>query len=244
MKGVKIMQVTFDHSEPQASNIVSFHFKPEKPLRYTAGQFIEIRLPHENVDDRGNKRWFTLSSAPTEDLLSVTTKFADESSGRGGSSFKQALRSLKPGAGVEMSQPMGDFVLPKDPSIPLIFVAGGIGCTPYRSIIKWLADSGEKRDIHLLYGVRTADEIVFRDIFESYATKLDIAVKNPDENWKGLTGSLSGECILELAGDASGKLIYISGPEPMTEAFDKDLKRLGVNKKHIVTDFFPGYAEV
>lgn len=238
------MQVTFDHSEPQASNIASFHFKPEKPLRYTAGQFTEIRLPHENVDERGNKRWFTLSSSPSEAFLSITTKFADETSGKGGSSFKQTLRALKPGAKVEMSQPMGDFVLPKDPSIPLVFVAGGIGCTPYRSIIKWLADTDEKRDIHLLYGVRTADEIVFQAIFDGYAKKLDIAVKSPDGTWEGLTGSLSGERILELSGKPDGKLIYISGPEPMTEAFDKDLKRLGVNKKHIVTDFFPGYAEV
>lgn len=234
------MQATFDHAEPQASNIVSFCFKPEKPVKQTAGQFIEMRLPHENRDKRGDKRWFTLSSAPTEELISITTKFAAEN----GSSFKQTLRSLKPGAELQISEPMGDFVLPKDPSIPLVFVAGGIGLTPFHSIIKWLADTGERRDIHMLYGVNNPDEIVFRDLFETYCTEFDIIVSKPSPGWKGLTGNLSAERILELIGNVDNKLIYLSGPEPMVEAFDKDLKKLGVNKKQLVTDFFPGYAEI
>jgi ferredoxin-NADP reductase len=234
------MRVTFDHSEPQADNIVSFWFKPEKPVHYTAGQFIEIRLPHDNTDTRGNKRWFTLSSSPTEELLSITTKFATQN----GSSFKETLKSLRPGTEVEMSQPMGDFVLPKDKNIPLVFVAGGIGCTPYRSMVKWLSDTSERRNVHMLYGVAKAEEIAFSEVFSAHGVKLDVIVKNPPQDWDGHTGSLSGERILEMIGGHEGKLIYLSGPEPMVEAFDKDLKRLGVNKKNIVTDFFPGYAEV
>jgi glycine betaine catabolism B len=235
---------TFDHAEPHAGNISSFWFKPEKPTKQTAGQFIEMRLQHDGRDKRGDKRWFTLSSSPTDELVSITTKFAADFSKGGGSSFKQALRSLQPGEQLQISDPMGDFVLPKDPGIPLVFVAGGIGLTPFHSIVKWLADTGERRDIHMLYGVNTDKEIVFRDLFESYGLKLDIIVKNPSPGWKGLTGSLSGERILKLIGNVDNKLIYISGHEPMVENFGKDLDKLGVNKKQIVQDFFPNYSEI
>src|SRR5438128_2636442 len=139
------MKVVFDHTqETIASSIKSFWFKPTRPVHYTAGQYIELKLPHDKPDNRGERRWFTLSSYPTEPLLSITTKFTDP-----GSSFKRALLDMKQGQIINMSDPMGDFVLPKDDTIPLIFVAGGIGVTPVRSMIKWLSDKAEKRDIKL-----------------------------------------------------------------------------------------------
>src|SRR3989344_7668 len=128
-------------------NVTTFWFKPERPLAYTAGQFIEMYLPHDNPDERGIKHWFTLSSSPTEELVSITTKLAGAKS----SSFKKTLFALRPGVEIKIVEPMGDFVLPKDIGIPLIFVAGGMGITPFRSIIKWLSDRNEKRDITLLY---------------------------------------------------------------------------------------------
>src|SRR5690349_12906121 len=123
------MNVIFDHAEDTADHIKTFWFKPEKPVKYTAGQFTEIYLPHDNADNRGQRRWFTVSSSPTDPMVSITTKFATEH----GSTFKQTLAALKPGTPLKLADPMGDFVLPKDPSIPLIFVAGGIGVTPMHS---------------------------------------------------------------------------------------------------------------
>jgi len=87
----------------------TFYFRPEQPLSYTAGQFTELTIPHKRPDERGLKRWFTLSSSPTSELLSITTKFNNDKS----SSFKKALFGLKPGAELTMAEPMGDFVLPK-----------------------------------------------------------------------------------------------------------------------------------
>src|ERR1700722_16878985 len=144
------MQVFFDHSAPEADNIKTFYFRPEKPVHYTAGQFIELTIPHKNPDKRGIKHWFTLSSPPTDELLSITTKFAGDQS----SSFKKALFKLKPGTELRMADPMGDFVLPKLIQTPLIFVAGGIGITPFHSMLSWLAATGEVRPIKLLYAVR------------------------------------------------------------------------------------------
>src|SRR4051812_34213512 len=129
------MKAIFDHSQPEAANITTFFFRPEKPVQYTAGQFTELYLPHNNPDKRGIKRWFTISSSPSEELLSITTKFTPEK----GSSFKETLRKLVPGTEVHLEEPMGDFVLPKLIQTPLIFVAGGIGITPFHSILEWLA---------------------------------------------------------------------------------------------------------
>src|SRR5579862_735458 len=117
------MKVRLDHTNQEAANITTFWFKPLQQLTYTAGQYIELTLPHDRPDDRGIKRWFTLSSAPGGDLVSITTKFAGEKS----STFKRSLFGLSPGAELHMSEASGDFVLPKDSSIPLVLVAGGIG---------------------------------------------------------------------------------------------------------------------
>ena len=154
------MQVTFDHAEDIALHIKTFWFKPDKPVRYVAGQFTEIRLPIANPDERGDKHWFTLSSSPTEPLLGITTKFTPKH----GSAFKRALAALKPGTHLALAEPMGDFVLPLDTSIPLVFVAAGMGITPVRSMIKWLHDSGQKRSIHLIYKVPTTRELAFSNL--------------------------------------------------------------------------------
>jgi ferredoxin-NADP reductase len=234
------MNVTLDHIEDIATNIKTFWFKPERPVHYTAGQFTEMYLPHPNADERGQKHWFTISSSPTDPLISITTKFATDRS----STFKQTLRALTPGAQLHLADPMGDFVLPKDKNIPLVFVAGGIGVTPMHSMIKYLDDTTEKRKITLLYGVAHQDEIAFSKLFEHADITFTPIVKEPHPGWKGEVGSLSAKRILEAVGDAQNTLIYVSGPEPMVEHFVDDLKSMGINKHRLVTDYFPGYTQV
>lgn len=233
------MQVTLDHIEDAAQNIKTFWFKPERTLRYSAGQFVELTLPHDNADKRGQKRWFTLSSSPTEELLSITTKYFGEAS----STFKQALFALQPGATLTMSEAMGDFVLPKNASTELIFVAGGIGVTPMRSMVKDLHDKAEKRTVKLLYAANSPADIAFKDLLASDTQFMPTVNVAPDD-WTGETGFLTGERILNFIGDPKDKLIYLSGPEPMIEKLVKDLKDAGINKKAIVTDYFPGYTEI
>lgn len=231
------MRAKLDHVDEIAKNIKMFWFVPDRKPRQIAGQFTELRLPHKNRDKRGDRRWFTLASSPTEEKLAITTKFATEN----GSSFKNALAAMKPGDEVMLAQPMGDFVLPKDKSIPLVFIAGGIGVTPMRSIVKWLLDTGEKRDIHLIYAANSIEEVAFRNLFEEYGMKLTLMLNDPPAGWPGVSGRLSADRIIQLTGSLSGKLVYMSGPEPMIEALAKGIKEKGVSKKQIITDFFPGY---
>lgn len=234
------MKVTLDHTQDEAANIRTFWFKPAQPMRYIAGQYTELTVPHDYPDERGIKRWFTLSSSPTDELLSITTKFAGDKS----STFKQALWKLPMGTGLHMADAMGDFVLPKDKTIPLVFVAGGIGVTPLHSMVKWLADTKEKRDIHLIYGVSRLEEVAFRPLFKSYGLKLRIVPKDPPKHWKDEMGSLSAGKILQAIGPINNQLIYLSGPEPMVEALEKDLLAEGVRQQQLATDFFPGYSSV
>ena len=234
------MQVIFDHSAPEADNIKTFYFKPEKPVHYTAGQFIELTIPHKNPDERGIKHWFTLSSPPTDELLSITTKFASDRS----STFKKALFKLKPGTELRMADPMGDFVLPKLIQTPLIFVAGGIGVTPFHSMLAWLAATRETRPIKLLYAVRSEDEIIFQETFDKAGQHATIIVSQPSAAWGGERGQLTAELILGLEKPSDDTLIYVSGPEPMVESLEKDLKKAGIQKHQLVLDFFPGYTGV
>ncbi len=231
------MIVRLESIEKLNYNVVSFHFSSLKPLDYTAGQFIEMYLPDKTVDNRGPKRWFTLSSSPTEKLISITTKFTVDQ----GSDFKNHLHSLKIGDSVEISEAMGDFVLPKDKSIPLIFVAGGIGVTPYHSMVRWLTDVGEKRDIKMLVAANTESDILFKDLFTDYAKSFVEVISFPSESWQGETGRLSGQKIIDLVGPIKNHLIYLSGPEQMVEALETNLVANGVKKDQLVGDFFPGY---
>lgn len=231
------MLVKLDHMEDEAQNIKTFWLEPEKQVDYVAGQYIEMYLPHENPDARGQKHWFTLSSSPSEKLISITTKQAASQM----STFKQVLFSMKLGAEIKISEPLGDFVLPKDTSIPLVFVAAGMGITPVRSMVKWLKDSGEKRRIQLIYSVRALEEAAFLDLFDAYGLKPGIILSRPDADWSGLTGQLSGERVLKIAGQDPQQLLYVSGPEPLTEKLETELLAAGVAKDKLVLDSFPGY---
>jgi glycine betaine catabolism B len=233
------MDVVFDHTEDVAHNIKTFWFKSERKVRYIAGQFTEIYLPHDDADDRGIRRWFTLSSSPTDEMVSITTKFASHRS----STFKQHLRQLKPGTPLKLADPMGDFVLPKDSSIPIVFVAGGMGITPMHSMVKWLNDENEKRNIHLIYAVTEEDELAFVPLFKDYNLKFTPVVKTPVPGYVGETGSLDADRILQLAPDDGKYRLYLSGPEPMVEAFFKQLKAKGFSEDRLVTDYFPGYQQ-
>lgn len=233
------MYITFDHKTSETDTITSFYFKSATPVHYTAGQFIELTLPHDNADDRGIRRWFTLASSPKDEFLQITTRVVPESS-----TFKKTLDALKPGADIYMSDPMGDFVLPKLQQTPLIFVAGGIGVTPFHSMLTWIAQTGEERPIKLLIGVRTEDDIIFQDTFDAAKQHATIVVSDPSESWGGERGRVSAELILGLERPTDDTLVYVSGPEPMVEGLGSELKKAGLSSKQLVFDSFPGYEHI
>lgn len=232
-----MLHVIFTRREQVAEHIYTFWFRPEKAVRYLAGQFTELHLPHADADGRGERRWFTLSSSPTETELAITTRIAPNEH----SSFKRELAALRPGTALGIADPMGDFVLPKDASIPLVFAAAGLGITPVHSMVQYLQHTGEQRQIHLIYAVSRLEEAAWLPLFQDYPLQLTLLVKHPPASYRGDTGSLDSARLLKLAGRSPASYLYLSGPEPMVETFYKDLTASGIAGERLVTDYFPGY---
>lgn len=234
------MEIVFDHSEAVAQNITTFWFRAEQKPDYAAGQYIELYLPHANADSRGQKRWFTLSSSPSETLLAVTTKTAKS----GSSSFKNNLLGLRPGDTAVISQPMGDFVLPKDSALPLLFLAAGVGITPVRSIVKWLSDQHQQRDLHVVYGLRDVSELAYKDLITGYTTNFNTIISSEAIAQNQRPGRIDAKLLKKLVPDYISRLVYISGPERFVETLSKDLRMAGIPGGQLVLDFYHGYGSI
>lgn len=221
-----------------------FVFKLDKYFDYKPGQYMEWTLPHDGADSRGNRRYFTIASAPTENEIRLGVKFY-----KNGSSFKKALLKLDDTTPVVISQLSGDFTLPEDPGQKLVFIAGGIGITPYRSMVKYLLDTNESRNIVLLYSERKPDNFVYRDIFDEAEQRIGIKpvytateTQSVPATWQGHLGMISADMIKNEVPDYIERTYYISGPHPMVSSMQTMLHGLGVPRHRVKTDFFPGYA--
>lgn len=221
--------------------VFDFVFTANAPFEFRPGQYLEWTLGHYRPDSRGNRRYFTVASSPTEKDVRLGVKFYDAPS-----SFKKALAFMREGDEVVASQLCGDFVLPKDPNEKLAFIAGGIGITPFRSMIKYLVDKNEKRDISLFYSNRTADETAYKELFDEASLKLGIktiyAVTDGEVPAWAQKGFITKEMIMSATPDYKERTFYISGPKVMVDAFRVTLKSMGVKSSKIKTDFFPGFA--
>ncbi len=227
-----------------AKDVYEFSFYlPEEKISYRPGQFMEWTLPHPKVDNRGNRRYFSLSSAPSEKTVSFAIKYYDPPS-----SYKRTLVALEPGGSIIATDVSGDFTLPKNLSQPLVFVAGGIGVAPFRSMLKAIVDRGERVNLTILYVNRRADEIAYNDLFvraaglgiKTYYILTD--AKSLPPGWKGGVGHVDAKMIAQLVPEYANSQFYLSGPQPMVEAAASALTNLSVPSQQIITDFFPGYA--
>jgi ferredoxin-NADP reductase len=231
------MRATLIRIEILRPGVRTFWFQPDSKIKFNPGQFIAITVPHTNVDSRGNWREFSISSSPSEPLLGITSSFAAQNS----STFKHALSSLKPGEGVFLGEPMGDFVLPKDVSISMVFVAAGIGSTPYASMIKWLLSRKEKRQIQFIYSASRPEEFIFNEIWRDYPLDFIPIVSRPNSHWQGATGQIDAKIISELAHPIGEKLIFLAGPQSLIESLFHSLLSVGIPRRQLLLDYFPGY---
>ena len=227
------MKLNLVERKSESPNIESFFFKPSQPFSWKAGQFLHYVLHHEPTDKRGSDRWFTIASALFEDVIMLTTRFTEGK----GSSFKQALKNLKIGDSIEFSSLGGEFVI-KDPNAEYVFIAGGIGITPFRSILKELDHGNQSTHIILLYANRDQN-ILFKDEIE------EIAQNNPNFkiHYVFSPERIDERKIRELIPDINRPTFYVSGPEPMVESLGKTLKSMGVQTDHLKQDWFPGYID-
>lgn len=217
----------------------SYEFVFAGNVPFTAGQYLEFTLPHKKADSRGIRRVFTIATNPEDTHIRFGVKFYDRPS-----TFKQALRDLKPGMSIPVTRIAGDFILPSDHNQPLLFVAGGIGITPFISFARHSMKAGEKRDVILLYAVATPAEIAYKDVLEKSGIKIIIVVPGGKADvpatWEVIDAPfVSGELLQKQIADLTSREVYISGAPLMVNAVTRAAKKLGAKK--VKTDHFTGY---
>lgn len=238
------LALTLKWRKQLSQDTLELAFDKNPDFKFIPGQFMEWTLPHAKTDSRGNRRYFSISSSPTEPEIKMIIKFYNPSS-----SYKKELWNMQEGSKIIATQVAGDFILPKELYKPLVFIAGGVGIAPFRSMIQYIVDNNLKVNIILLYTNKTREDVLFSDVFErarqnGVNTIYNLTdLKNVPEGWQGSTGYITFESIAKLIPDYKNKFYYLSGPQLMVQNFEQTLKTAGINKDQIETDFFPGYSE-
>lgn len=223
------MKLHFVSSHPEMENVQTFKFEPEQPIAWQPGQYMHYVLENLQPDDKGNERWFTVSTAPFEKLIAITTRLDNLPF----SNFKQALVDMKAGDMIEADGPKGQFVL-QDGDRRHVLIAGGIGITPFRSMLAELAHNQQSKTIDLLYANRDNNFVFGQEL------------KDLQSNYSSLTIKEFVDRRLELDDfkpylSDSNSMYYLSGPRSMVESYQELLIENGVLPEQIMTDFFPGY---
>jgi ferredoxin-NADP reductase/Na+-translocating ferredoxin:NAD+ oxidoreductase RnfD subunit len=223
------LPLKFARKIQEANGIESFVFSGKESFKYKAGQYMEWTLSQRNSDFRGNRRYLTISSSPTEKELMFTLKVPEKPS-----AFKSSLENFKTGSIILADGLAGEFTLPKSEKQKLAFLAGGVGITPFRSMVKYAMDFKQQRDIHLLYSANAEEEFAFKDLF---AEAKEIGLQ-ASYTTKPITKELLGSAIP----DHKERVFLISGPYGFVHAMEKNLLDLEVPAAQIKTDYFPGYS--
>jgi ferredoxin-NADP reductase/Na+-translocating ferredoxin:NAD+ oxidoreductase RnfD subunit len=223
-----------------SDRVYNYVFQPERSFDFLPGQYMEWTLAGVPYDSRGNRRTFTIASSPTESEVHLGLKYYEPAS-----AYKVAFQELKPGDVVYAGQLAGNFTLKGKNNQKLAFIAGGIGITPFRSMIKYLTDKNIASDIILLYAVSDPHEFAYFEQFKearAIGVKIIPIVTSLSYNSSSfVTSKLNSELIAQLVSDYSEREFYISGPSVLVDASKEYLKNLGVANNKIKTDHFSGY---
>jgi glycine betaine catabolism B len=215
-------------TETSGGDHAVFRFGLDKPLRFRAGQWVEIHFPHRAGDRRGQRRVFSVASKPQDALSASPTLEVWTRLSHPGSSLKHALALAPPTSGARISRVGGDFTLPLDPTTPLLLIAGGVGITPFASQLAELVHREMRADI-VLVEVRSNPEDAWCDdlIAEAGARHL-------------ITDRAGLAEVLETqVGDASERWCAVSGSPSFVTFSTRALRQVGV--KRVAQDSFIGY---
>jgi ferredoxin-NADP reductase len=220
-------------------------FVLERPagFEFKAGQNADWKLisPPE-TDSEGDKRTFSIVAPPSARELAFTTRMRD-------TAFKRVLKTLPEGSALEIDGPYGDLTLHNRAERPAVFLAGGIGITPFHSMILDAAEKHLPHKIFLFYSNRRPEDAAFlqelidlqsKNVnYKLIATMTDM--DKSSQKWNGETGRIDAELIKKYVGDLNGPVYYIAGPPGLVAAMKKMLNDAGVNDDDIKIEDFPGY---
>ena len=228
------MKLKLIEKKQETNNVFSFIFQPPKPVSWQAGQYVFYKLPHDNPDDRGDTRIFTISSPPYQERIMITTRFFFQES----SSFKKALFSKEVGDSIEALRIQGHFTV-EEPNKKLVFIAGGIGITPFHSILLELENRNNIKDIILIYSNRNEESVVFKETMD----RLEKKFQGIKINYIYSPQRCNKELIKDSVPDIYERIFYLSGPIRMVRSVEEALEELNVNIENIKKDYFPRTGE-
>jgi ferredoxin-NADP reductase len=244
MAAARLPIVTLLAKDEVALDTMSFRFDKPAGFEYRAGQFADYTLQNPaETDAEGNTRSFSLSSAPHEPYLMATTRMRD-------SAFKRNLMNSPIGTELVMDAPYGLFTLNTVTQRPAVFLTGGIGITPVRSMVLQALHDNTDQDITVFYSNRRPEEAAFLDEFIRLADaneKLTLvatmtAAHTSRQNWDGETGRISAALLSKYLDDLTTPIFYPCGPVEMGRPIQNALVAAGVDENDIRTEEFTGYG--
>jgi ferredoxin-NADP reductase len=220
--------------------LVTFDLLGEE-VTFRAGQYFFVTLPDVGYqDERGLRRHITVVTSPNQrGVLGFATRMRD-------SAFKRSLRELSVGAEVDVEPPKGTFALPEDPSRPLVFVAGGIGITVFRSMLRYIGEERLPYRVTLIYSNRDRESTPFLDELRELDQGLPdlrlILTMTKDPDWDGEPRRIDAQFFTDYLGaDLNRYTFLVAGPPAMTEAMQRALAEAGVDDENVVAERFSGY---
>ncbi|WP_010280752.1 FAD-dependent oxidoreductase [Bacillus timonensis] len=224
----KKKDVVFLDSQKESDDVYTFLFEKENELTWKAGQHGLFTIAHKKI--KNSIRPFTVASAPSENVIQLTMRISDTPS-----EFKKAMLELKQGMTVKMSGPVGNFYLKENH--PTLLIAGGIGITPFRAIIKQIEAEGNaaEKQIHLLY-MDSEESFIFKDELDAIANNASIRV-----TYLNSRDALHQEIEQFTTSIKNDGYYYLAGPKPMVDSISTYLQNQRVPKRNIKKDAFFGY---
>ncbi len=233
----------FIFKEKEQLSVDTYTFFFEKPTDYPiylAGQYTNITILHTSPDEKGTRRYFTLSSSPLDETLSITTKVR-------GSTYKNALMQLTPGQSITATEPLGKFVLPGDLSTHFVFLAGGIGLTPFHSILTFADQTHLPLAVTLFVSFSKKQDVIWKELFDQIAQRnpgikiVYTLTDDTDSEWNGERGRINAQMLQKYVPNGEEAFFYICGPQAMVDSLEKMSLQSGILPERIKKENLTGY---
>lgn len=228
------------HRREVARATIEFQFNKPDNFNFIPGQYAGFTLINPKETDAGGiTRRFSLSSMPDDDHIAITFRLQN-------SAYKRILNEMRIGEEIKFAGPTGLFTLHEDKNTPAVFIAGGIGITPFYSMIKHATRLKSQQKMLLFYGNQTENDTAYLEAIELLQNMnpnftFVPALANPDAAWRGETGFITDSMIRKYIPDINIPVYYICGSPAMVTALQEMLAEMGVDEDKIKVEDFPGY---
>lgn len=235
-----IYTLTLLNKQEIAPNVQVFTFEKPAGFTFKPGQYGGFTLLNPSETDAGSiTRRFSLLNAPEDDYLSFATRIQT-------SAYKKVLNNLTAGDPIKFAGPAGNFVLHEDAATPAIFIAGGIGVTPFYSMLKSSAAAASTRQFTLFYGNRSTSSAILLNELDNFKNSLPHfqlipVLTQAESDWQGETGYITHTLLKKYLPDINTPIYYVCGSPAMVIAIRELLAEMGIAEDHIKVEDFPGY---